>query len=204
MCILFLGGKKMDYEKISTTLKFLRLQKDMTQKQLAQKLNLTEQAISKWERGQGLPDISICPNIAKILGVDLSVILTGELEENQEVKNNMKDLNYYICPLCGNVIVSLSEANISCCGRPLQLTIPEKTTDEEKMSVKLVEDEHYITSAHPMTKADYISFTAFATGEKLEVLKHYPEWDLQLRIPKNQHGKLIWYSKSKGLKYQLI
>ena len=44
----------MNYEKISATLKFLRTQKCMTQNQLAEKLNLTEQAISKWERAIGL------------------------------------------------------------------------------------------------------------------------------------------------------
>lgn len=194
----------MNYEKISTTLKFLRLQKGMTQKQLAETLNITEQAISKWERAISLPDISICPILAQIFGVDLAVILTGSLEENQEVKNNMKNLNYYICPLCGNVIVSLSEANISCCGRPIQISVMEKANAEEKMRVEIVEDEHFITSNHPMTKDDYISFTSFATGEKLEVIKHFPEWNLEMRIPKNQHGKLIWYSKNKGLKYQLL
>lgn len=194
----------MNSEKISTTLKFLRLQKDMTQKQLAEKLNLTEQAISKWERGLCLPDISICPILAAIFGVDLSVILTGELEENQEVKNNMRNLSYYICPICSNIIVSLSEANISCCGRPVQMATAKEAEAEEKMSVEIVEDEYFIASSHPMTKEDYISFTAFVTGEKIEVIKHFPEWNLEIRVPKNQHGKLIWYSKSKGLKYQLI
>lgn len=194
----------MDYEKISTTLKFLRLQKNMTQKQLAEKLNLTEQAISKWERGHGLPDISICPTLAQVLGVNIEVILTGNFEENQEVKNNMKNLSYYICLACGNVIVSSSEASISCCGRPVQLCEMQKATDDEKMKVELIEDEYYITCDHPMTKEDYISFTAFATGEKLQVTKHYPEWNLEVRIPKYLHGKFIWYSEKTGLKYQLL
>lgn len=194
----------MDYEKISTTLKFLRLQKNMTQKQLAEKLNLTEQAISKWERGIGLPDISICQDLADILDVDIQVVLTGILPENQEVKNNMKNLNFYICQTCGNVIVSANEANISCCGRHLTVETPKKAEDSEKMKVEMVEDEHFISSEHPMTKDDYISFTAFATGEKLEVIKHFPEWNLEIRIPKRRHGKFIWYSKNKGLQYQLI
>ncbi|MEG1684283.1 MAG: hypothetical protein RR295_10645 [Oscillospiraceae bacterium] len=116
----------------------------------------------------------------------------------------MKNSNYYICPLCGNVIVSLSEVTLSCCGRPIQRSVMEKASAEEEMTVTLVEDEHFITSNHPMTKEDYISFTSFATGEKLEILRHFPEWNLEMRIPKNQHGKLIWYSKSKGLHYQLL
>lgn len=194
----------MNYEKIATTLKFLRLQKNMTQKQLAEKLNLTEQAISKWERGVGLPDISICQELADILGVDINVVLTGVLSENQEVENNMKNLNFYICPVCGNVIVAANEANISCCGRPVALETLKKAADDEKMKVEIVEDEHFISTDHPMTKDDYISFTAFATGEKLEVIKHFPEWNLEIRIPKRRHGKFVWYSKNKGLQYQLI
>ncbi len=194
----------MNYEKISTTLKFLRLQKNMTQKQLAEKLNLTEQAISKWERGHGLPDISTCPLLADIFGVDTDVILTGCLEENKEVGNNMKNLNYYICPICGNTIAASSEANVSCCGRPIQAASMRKAADDEKMTVETVEDEHYIFCDHPMTKEDYISLTIFASTEKLEVTKHYPEWNFQMRIPKSRHGQVIWYTKKQGFLYQLI
>lgn len=65
-------------------------------------------------------------------------------------------------------------------------------------------NEWYISSSHPMTKEDYISFIAFATGDKIQIIKQYPEWELQVRIPKKGRGKLIWFSTSKGLFYQLI
>ena len=45
---------------------------------------------------------------------------------------------------------------------------------------------------------------AFATGDRLQVVKQYPEWDLQTRIPGRNHGMLLWYSQKQGLLYQLI
>lgn len=194
----------MNYEKIAATLKYLRLQKNLTQKQIGTQLGVTEQAVSKWERGLGLPDISLCPVLADILGVNLTVILTGDIEENTEVNHTMKNLKYHCCPTCGNVVVSLTEATISCCGRPLQVLPMKKTADSQKMTVTEVEDERYLSCDHPMTKEDYISFTAFATGERLEVFRHYPEWNLERRVPKNYHGQFIWYSKKEGLLYQLL
>ena len=73
-----------------------------------------------------------------------------------------------------------------------------------KGTLELVEDEWYITTDHPATKENYISFLAFATGDKMQVLKQYPEWEIHARIPKREHGKLFWYSTSKGFFYQLI
>lgn len=151
-----------------------------------------------------LADISLCPSLAELLGVNLMVILTGDIEENTEVKYTMKNLKYHCCPICGNVVVSTTEANISCCGRPLQMLPLKKAAENQKMTVKEVEDEHYLSCDHPMTKEDYISFTAFATGERLDIVKHYPEWNLERRIPKRAHGQFIWYSKKEGLLYQLL
>ena len=82
--------------------------------------------------------------------------------------------------------------------------MPTKATDEEKLDVSLVEDEWFITSDHPMTKEHYISFIAFATGEQVQIIKQYPEWALQTRIPKRRHGMLLWYCTKHGLFYQLI
>ena len=55
-----------------------------------------------------------------------------------------------------------------------------------------------------MRKENYISFVAFATGDRLQVIKQYPEWDLQLRIPRRGHGMLLGYAQADGLLYQLL
>ena len=80
----------------------------------------------------------------------------------------------------------------------------KKAQQQEKLKLEQVEDEWYITTDHPATKENYISFLAFATGDKLQILKQYPEWEIHARIPRREHGKLIWYSTSGGLFYQLI
>lgn len=57
----------------------LRTSKGMTQKQLADKINISDKAVSKWERGDGCPDVSILPVLAQALGVEVDNILNGEL-----------------------------------------------------------------------------------------------------------------------------
>ena len=194
----------MDYEKIGMMMKRLRTEQCMTQKNIAEKLGITEQAVSKWERGLGLPDIQLLFALAEIFGVGADVILRGDLEEKDDIGVNMKNLKYYICPTCGNVVTATGEATIACCGRTLAETVPVKAVEGQKMNVERIEDEWYITTDHPMTKENHISFTAFATGERLEVIRHYPEWNLSVRIPKHYHGKFMWYAKDVGLLYQLV
>ena len=55
-----------------------------------------------------------------------------------------------------------------------------------------------------MEKENYLSFVAFATGDKIQLIKQYPEWNLQVRIQKRGHGMLFWYSTTQGFFYQLL
>ena len=52
--------------------------KGLTQEDLAEKLNISAQAVSKWENDQSCPDISILPELSKILGISIDELLTGE------------------------------------------------------------------------------------------------------------------------------
>ena len=56
-----------------------------------------------------------------------------------------------------------------------------------------MEDEWFITSGHPMEKGHCLSFLALVTGERATVMKCWPEWDLQQRIPRRGHGMLYWH-----------
>ena len=116
----------------------------------------------------------------------------------------MKKTNYFVCPTCGNISLCTGNATVSCCGRTLTALEAKKASDEEKLKISEVEDEWYIETDHPMIRENYISFVAFATGDKIQMTKLYPEWDMQVRIQRRGHGKLIWYSTTKGLFYQLI
>ena len=74
----------MDLIKTSRIISDARKRKNMTQKELASKLHISDKAISKWERGLGYPDISLLIPLTKILDISLYEILSGEKEEVEE------------------------------------------------------------------------------------------------------------------------
>ena len=194
----------MDLRKTGALIRALRREMQLTQHQLAEKLGLSAKTISKWECAQGCPDVSLLPELSKILGVDLSSLLQGSLASNEAVGGNMKKSKFFVCPDCGSINVSTGNAQVSCCGRRLNALEMQKADGNQKLNVEKVEDEWFITSSHPMEKENYISFVAYASGAKLEIHKQYPEWNLQIRIPRRGHGMLIWYANDTGLMYQLV
>lgn len=194
----------MDCAKTGALIRTLRLEKGVTQKQLADRMNLSDKTISKWERGLGLPNVSLLTELSDILGVNLKDMLNGDLSENSFVEGNMKKSKYFVCPVCGNITVSTGSPQIFCCGRALEPLALQKASGTQKLTVQKIEDDWYITSDHPMQKDNYISFIAFATGDKLQMVKQYPEWDLQCRLPNRGLGMLIWYSAKEGAFYQYL
>lgn len=85
----------MNTEKIGNFIKEKRKEKNLTQKELAIKLNITDRAVSKWERGLGCPDVSLLENLSKILDVSIVEILNGE-DLKDEIKNKhiINSINY--------------------------------------------------------------------------------------------------------------
>lgn len=78
----------MNQEKIGKFIAQCRKGKQMTQAQLAEKLNVTDKAISKWETGKGMPDSSIMLELCDLLGISVNELLSGEVlsMENYKVK----------------------------------------------------------------------------------------------------------------------
>lgn len=68
----------MDYEKIGNFILILRKESNMTQQELADKLHVTDKAVSKWETGRGIPDIGTLKDLAKLFNVTEKEILNGE------------------------------------------------------------------------------------------------------------------------------
>lgn len=194
----------MDCGKVGGFIRAMRLEKGMTQKQLADKMNISDKAVSKWERGLGCPDVSLLGELSLILGCSLEEMLYGDLAANPLVGGNMKNTKYYVCPVCGNISLCTGEASVSCCGRRLSPLTPRKAESAERLAVEKAEDDWFITSGHSMSKEDFISFVAFAAGDRVQIVKQYPEWDLQVRIQRRGHGMLLWYAPKEGLVYQLI
>lgn len=100
----------MDVSKTGALIRQLRVSKGMTQREIARQLMVSEQAVSKWERGLGCPDISLLRELAVLLCVDVRSLLTGELNESDRDGGNMRRIRFYVCPVCGNVITMTGEA----------------------------------------------------------------------------------------------
>lgn len=192
----------MDQIKTGELIRILRTQKGLTQKALAEAVGVGDKAVSKWERGLGCPDVSLLPELSRVLGVGLEALLSGALDANDQERGNMKKMKFYVCPDCGNFIAAATEAGVSCCGRTLLPLEPQKP--EEPLSVEKIDDSWFVSSPHPMTKDHYVSFAALLTGDTLFLRRLYPEWDLQTRIPAFGHGILLWYCTQHGLFRQII
>lgn len=194
----------MDQIKTGRLIRSLRTGRGMTQAELAQLVDVSDKAVSKWERGCGAPDLSLFPPLSQALGVDVEALFRGEMEENEVSRGNMKKLKFYVCPDCGNLVFSTEEADISCCGRKLTAALPKKAAGDEMLSVYADGGEWCISSAHEMRREHYISFVAFLTGDTLIVKKLYPEWGLETTLPFFSHGPLLWYCTKHGLFSQQI
>ena len=153
----------MDSQKTGRLIAALRREKGLTQKQLAESMHLSDRTVSKWERGAGCPDLSLLPKLSGLLGVAIEQLLSGELGEREADKGDMKRVQFYVCPSCGNLLLGTGTAEISCCGRKLEPLQAKPADEMHRLAIEEVEDELFVTSLHPMVKAHYLSFIALVT-----------------------------------------
>lgn len=189
----------MDCNKVGRLILDLRKEKKMTQKQLADAMNISDKTISKWERGYGCPDVSLLNELSEVLNVNIEKILLGDLEPNNADGGNMKKIKFYMCPNCGNVITATGEAEISCCGRKMTALVPKPADEEHYLNVEKVENDYYITFPHEMKKEHYISFVAYVTYDKILLVRLYPEQGGEVRIPTLHRGELYFGCSRDGL-----
>ena len=81
----------MDLIKIGKFISRCRKDKNLTQGQLAEKLNISDRAISKWERGICLPDASIMISLCEILGISVNELLSGEMIDNKNYNKKAEE-----------------------------------------------------------------------------------------------------------------
>ena len=80
----------MNQEKIGKFIAECRKKKNITQAQLAEKLSITDRAISKWETGKSMPDSSLMLKLCEILDITVTELLIGELASKENNKSNEK------------------------------------------------------------------------------------------------------------------
>ena len=189
----------MDLLKTGKLIFQLRREKGLTQKDVAEKLGICAKTVSKWETGHGFPDVSLISELSKIFQIDISKLITGEMPEIKREAGNVKRTKFYVCENCGNLLTSVGEADIVCCGRKLSPLATKEADEEHKLRVEKLEDEYYITFPHPMTKEHYISFVSYVRFDRVLTVRLYPEQDGELRFPQMRGGKMYYYCNKHGL-----
>jgi len=181
------------------TIKTLREGRNMTQAELAERIGVSSKTVSKWETAKGLPDVSLLQPLAEALGISVIELMNGQPIVNKNISANLLRGQFYVCPLCGNILHSTGNALVSCCGITLPPLEAETPDEDHGITVESVEDEHFVTVHHPMTKAHFISFIAFVTSDRLQLVKLYPEGNAETRLQLRGMGRLYYYCNRHGL-----
>lgn len=189
----------MNAQKMGNIISELRESKGMTQAQLAQRLNVSDKAISKWETGRGYPDISLVEQLADTLGISVIELFSGEDIVNTNKSFNMMRMKFHVCPICGNIITGTGEAVVSCCGIVLPPLEPEDEDEQHHLVSEKVEDEYYVTISHEMSKKHYISFIAAIKDDGCEIKKLYAEGNAEARFKISRTKYLLYYCNLHGL-----
>lgn len=194
----------MDKYITGTVIKELRESKRLTQAELAEKLHVSDKTISKWETCKGYPDITLLEPLASVFGVSIAEILSGNAISNRNVSGNMLRSQFYVCPVCGNIIHSMGAASIHCHGILLAPSLPERSDEKHLIFVEKVEDEFFVRIEHDMSKTHYISFIAAMSSDRLQMIKLYPEGNAEARFKISGVKRIFYYCNRDGLYYQDI
>ncbi len=190
----------MDPAKTGLLLRSLRLERGLTQRQVAERLHLSDRTVSKWERGQGCPDVGLLPALSAVFGVNIDALLAGDLAPNRADGGNMRRLTFYHCPTCGNHLTATGRTELSCCGRRLEPLTAQPADDAHRLTLTPDDGELYVAFSHPMEKDHYLSFIAVVGWERMLMVRLYPEQGGEVRLPARKPGtKLYFYCTQHGL-----
>ena len=180
-------------------IKELREKQQLTQLELANIIGVSDKTISKWETGKGLPDIALIEPLSKALKVSVIELMNGEYIMNQNKSSNMLKSRFSVCPICGNIIHMMGENVNSCCGINLPMLELELEDENHIINCEIVENEYYIWINHDMKKEHYISFIAYITNDRCEIVKLYPEQNAEARFLNRGGGIIYVYCNKDGL-----
>ena len=150
----------MDQYVTGAMIRRLRESKGFTQEELAEQLHVSSKAVSKWETGQGFPDVTLLEPIAKALDISIIELFSGQNVINRNRSANLLRSVLYVCPVCGNSILSLGQVVVSCCGITLPPVQLEEADEEHHINIEISDGEYYVTVDHPMQKDHFITSIA--------------------------------------------
>ena len=189
----------MDHYVTGAVIKALREKLGMTQSELAEKLCVSDKAVSKWETGRGFPDVSLLEPLGRALHISVPELLCGQKIINSNRGSNMLKSLFYVCPVCGNVLFARGDALISCCGIQLPALEAEEPDPAHEMTVQRVEDEIFVSAEHPMSKEHALQFIAYMTADRCEIRTLYPEGNAEARFFYRGSGWLYTCCNRHGL-----
>lgn len=182
----------MDAQKTGSLILEARTKLNMTQKELAEKINVSEKAVSKWENGRGCPDITLLPSLSSALQIDIESILRGDLSRNKTKGGSMNRLKIYRCIDCGNIITATNKIELSCCGHLLEELIPASESNSSIIkSIEESDNQFYVTFNNPMTKTDYIAGVVTSAYDRTTVIPMFAEQEPSVILPQLTGVKLF-------------
>ena len=182
----------MEGQDMGALLRRLRQETGLTQRELAQTLHVSAQAVSKWETGAGCPDVKLLAVLAERFHVSLERLLAGDLGCNASDGGNMRRFKFYVCPDCGNILTATGGGELHCCGRKLEPLAARPVDEAHGVTVQEVEEDWYITFSHPMEKGHFIRFAAYVATERVLLVRLYPEQGGEVRIPQLRGGGKLY------------
>lgn len=189
----------MDQYITGAVIRELRERNGLTQAELAERLNVSDKTVSKWETAKGYPDITLLEPIAAVFGVSVTELLSGAAVTNRNVAANMLRSKFYVCPVCGNILHSMGEAVIECHGIRLVPCEAETPDEHHTATIERVEDEYFVRVEHEMTKAHYISFLAAVSADRLQLVRLYPEGNAEARLKISGVRRIYYFCNRDGL-----
>ena len=172
----------MDQYVTGAVIRALREKAKLTQAQLAEMLNVSDKAVSKWETGRGYPDVTLLEPLAAVFRVSVAELLSGKAVTNTNISANMRRSHFYICPVCGNILHSMGQAAVSCHGIALPPLAAEEPDAAHTITLEAVEDEYFVSVRHEMSRTHYISFLAAVSDDRLQLIRLYPEGNAEACI----------------------
>ena len=194
----------MDHYVTGAAIKALREKQGLTQAELAEKLCVSDKAVSKWENGRGFPDVSLLEPLSRALHISVAELLCGQTVINGNRAANMLKSRFYVCPVCGNVLFARGQAVISCCGIQLPALEAEEPDEAHGLRAERSEDEIFVSAGHPMTKEHSLSFIAYMTADRCEIKALYPEGSAEARFLYRGSGWLYAFCNRHGLFAQKV
>lgn len=189
----------MNLNDSGSLIRGLRKAKGITQKDIADILGIQPKTVSKWETGNGFPDVSYISELADILGVSERILLSGNLKRNAAESGNMKKTSFFVCPHCKSISQCSGNQQVVCCGKPLSPLSACAADSAHMPGISETDNDFFISLNHEMTKEHYIAFAAYVTYDRILTVRLYPEQDSAFRFPKMYCGKLYLYCTKHGL-----